>query len=142
MSNIIIDSGSKEDSDYIDNAIVEFNSQKAPFTQANAFEKINFVVKTQANEVVGGINSVMYCWGILHIDILWVSDSYRLKGIGTKLMEKVEQTAKQKGASLIHLDTFDWQAKEFYLKHGYEVFGILDDCPPRHKRFYMKKVLR
>ena len=42
---------------------------------------------------------------------------------------------------LIHLDTFDFQAKDFYLKHGYEVFGVLDDCPKGHKRYYMKKVL-
>jgi hypothetical protein len=46
-----------------------------------------------------------------------------------------------KKSFLSHLDTFDWQTKEFYLKHGYEVFGVLDDCPPGHKRYYMKKVL-
>lgn len=44
-----------------------------------------------------------------------------------------------KGCNLVHLDTFDFQAKDFYLKHGYEVFGVLDDCPMEHKRYYMKK---
>ena len=58
-----------------------------------------------------------------------------------ELIKKVEEIAKQKGCGLIHLDSFDWQAKDFYLKHGYEVFGILDDCPPGHKRYYMKKIL-
>ena len=41
-----------------------------------------------------------------------------------------EEEAKAMGATLVHLDTFDWQAKDFYLKHGYEIFGVLDDCPP------------
>lgn len=41
---------------------------------------------------------------------------------------------------LIHLDTFDFQAKDFYMKHEYEIFGILDDCPIEHKRYYMKKL--
>ena len=50
-------------------------------------------------------------------------------------------SVKKLGATLAHLDTFDFQAKDFYLKHGYEVFGILDDCPKGHKRYYMKKVL-
>jgi hypothetical protein len=61
--------------------------------------------------------------------------------LGTILLNKVEEKAKQLGATLSHLDTFDFQAKDFYLKHGYEVFGVLDDCPKDHKRYYMKKVL-
>jgi hypothetical protein len=40
-----------------------------------------------------------------------------------------------------HLDTFDFQAEAFYLKGGYEMFGILDDCPPGHKRFFLRKTL-
>ena len=47
----------------------------------------------------------------------------------------------QKGAKLIHLDTFDFQAKEFYEKQGYIVFGILENCPEKHYRYYLKKVL-
>ena len=31
----------------------------------------------------------------------------------------------QKGAKLIHLDTFDFQAKEFYEKQGYIVFWYI-----------------
>ncbi len=42
---------------------------------------------------------------------------------------------------LIHLDTFDFQAKDFYLKHGYDIFGILDECPQKHKRYFMKKFI-
>ena len=42
---------------------------------------------------------------------------------------------------LIHLDTFDFQAKEFYKKQGYVVFGKLDDCPENHCRYFMKKLL-
>ncbi|PPE03578.1 hypothetical protein HCUR_00960 [Holospora curviuscula] len=26
--------------------------------------------------------------------------------------------------------TFDFQVKDFYLKQGYEIFGVLEDCPP------------
>ncbi|WP_423236642.1 hypothetical protein [Clostridium chromiireducens] len=33
------------------------------------------------------------------------------------------------------------QAKDFYLKNGYEVFGELDNVPLGHKRYYMKKIL-
>jgi hypothetical protein len=40
----------------------------------------------------------------------------------------------------LHLDTFDFQAKDFYVKHGYEVFGVLEDCPEGHVRYFMKKI--
>jgi hypothetical protein len=33
------------------------------------------------------------------------------------------------------------QDKDFYLRHGYEIFGVLDNCPPGHQRYYMKKLL-
>jgi hypothetical protein len=50
--------------------------------------------------------------------------------------------AKLIGATLAHnTDTFDFQAKDFYLKQGYEIFGVLKDCPSGHKRYYMKKIL-
>lgn len=42
---------------------------------------------------------------------------------------------------LLYLDTFDFQARPFYERHGYEVFGTLDDYPPGHSRFFLRKDL-
>jgi hypothetical protein len=53
----------------------------------------------------------------------------------------MEQEAKSMNIGLTHLDTFDFQAKDFYIKHGYEIFGVLDDCSKYHKRYFMKKIL-
>jgi GNAT superfamily N-acetyltransferase len=83
----------------------------------------------------------MYCWGILYIDVLFVEESHRGQQLGSLLLSKVEAEAKSMGASLSHLDTFDWQAKDFYLKQRYEVFGVFEGCPKGHKRYYMKKTL-
>lgn len=74
-------------------------------------------------------------------DILWVSEEYRKSGLGTKLLREIEKIAVEENCNLIHLDTFDFQAKDFYLKHGYEVFGVLEDCPENHCRYYLKKKL-
>ena len=58
-------------------------------------------------------------------------------------MNKVEHEAKVWGVGLAQTDTFDFQAKDFYLKQGYEIFGVVDSSPrPGHKRYYMKKVLK
>ena len=53
----------------------------------------------------------------------------------------MEQAAKERGCTYAHLDTFSFQARPFYEALGYEVFGILDDYPPGHHKFFMKKAL-
>ncbi len=78
---------------------------------------------------------------MLYIDVLYVDEAYRGKRPGSQLLQKVEAQAKQFGSKLSHLDTFDFQAKDFYLKQGYEVFGTLANCPQGHNRFYFKKEL-
>lgn len=77
--------------------------------------------------------------GIVYINVLWVKEEYRKDGLGTKLLKEIEKIAKEKDCHLIHLDTFDFQAKDFYIRHGYEIFGVLDQCPENHKRYFMKK---
>jgi hypothetical protein len=60
---------------------------------------------------------------------------------GTLLGGMIESVARSKGSTLAHLDTFDFQAKQFYVNLGYEVFGALENCPPGHARYYLKKAL-
>lgn len=143
MSNALVFSRStEEEKDYVDKSIVKYNAQKAPFSQIVAFDEINYVTKNEKNEIIAGINSMLYCWGILFVDVLWVNETYRFKGLGKQLLQRVQESAEQKGCSLMHLDTFDFQAKDFYLKQGFEIFGTLENCPPGHTRFYMKKDLK
>lgn len=139
MRNYVIEKSTREEYEVIDNGIVEYNLSKVPFTQEPSFISINRVIKGSDGNMVAGINSMLYCWNCLYIDVLWVKEEFRKEGYGSVLLNEVEKIAKEKGCKLIHLDTFDFQAKDFYIKHGYEVFGVLDDCPIEHKRYYMKK---
>lgn len=124
----------------IDQKLFEFNKLCVPATQKPEVINLNFTIKND-HEVIAGLCADVYIWQILYLSVFFVEENYRHQGLGTILLNKVEEKAKQLGATLSHLDTFDFQAKDFYLKHGYEVFGILDDCPKGHKRYYMKKVL-
>ncbi len=129
-----------EESNYIDDAIASFNAQQVPFTQKETPIFKRYVIKKE-NNIIAGINAIIYHWGILYIDVLFVADNERGNQLGSYLLKKVEEEAKNLGATLSHLDTFDFQAKDFYLKHGYKTFGTLDNCPPGHQRFYLKKTL-
>ena len=139
MKDYIIEKSKKEECDLVDKGIVEYNLSKVPFTQEKSFIPLNRVIKDKDGNVLAGINSFLYCWNCLYVDVLWVEDKFRKEGYGSILLNEVEKIAKEKGCKLIHLDTFDFQAKDFYIKHGYEVFGILDECPENHKRYFMKK---
>lgn len=140
MSRDIATSNETE-AQFVHDNIVAFNRSQVPFTQDNDFVSLNFHFKNENGLVIAGINSLMYGWGMLYVDVLFVEENHRGQKLGSLLLNKVETEAKLMGASLSHLDTFDWQAKDFYLKQGYEVFGILEDCPKGHKRYFMKKSL-
>ncbi|MEG2288419.1 MAG: GNAT family N-acetyltransferase [Clostridium sp.] len=139
MENFIINESTREEVGLVENEIDKYNSSRVPFTQEPSFSPINKVIKESNGDIVAGINSVLYCWNCLYIDVLWVKEEFRKKGYGLTLLNEVEKEAKQRGCKLIHLVTFDFQAKDFYLKYGYEVFGVLDDCPLGHKQYSMKK---
>lgn len=138
--NLPITIGTPEEREYIDDQIDKYNTQQVPFAQSPQCIHIDYVIKDKEH-IVGGITAILYGWKCLYINVLWIDENYRYKGLGRNLLQKVENEAKKLGSHLSHLDTFDFQAKDFYIKNGYEVFGELKDCPPGHSRYYLKKKL-
>lgn len=124
----------------IDKKLDAFNKNCVPPTQKPEIIKNNYIIK-ENNKIIGGICAEIYVWKILYISLLFIDEAYRNKDLATFLLKRVEDDAKAFGVSLIHLDTFDFQAKDFYLKYGYEIFGTLENCPEGHRRFYLKKSL-
>ena len=101
---------------------------------------LNFVERDGEGKVIGGILGGTY-WGWMYVDILWVHEDYRGKGIGSRLLLQAERSAKARGCHHVHLDTMSWQAPEFYRKHGYSVVGILPDIPQGNQKYLLQKKL-
>ena len=72
---------------------------------------------------------------------MWIKEEFRGRGFGHQLLTLAEQEARQRGAEYAYLDTFSFQAPGFYKKHGYEVFGELNNFPPGHRRYFLSKQL-
>ena len=140
--NMNIEPMTAADAAIVTEGLVRYNLSQVPKTQDELFENISRKVVSEDGEVIAGCIAEMYYWNVIYVDILWVDERYRRGGIGTQLLQSVEAAAREKGCNLIHLDTFDFQAKDFYEKQGYEIFGVLEDCPPGHCRYYLKKNLR
>ena len=121
----------------IGRGIHDYNEQQAGDTR---FQRICFVVTGPEQAIAGGVIAAMY-WNWLYIDLLWVKEELRGCGYGHRLLEMAEEEGRKRGAENAYLDTFSFQAPEFYKRHGYQVFGQLDDFPADHKRFFFMKHL-
>jgi GNAT superfamily N-acetyltransferase len=106
----------------------------------NHFQRLCFVLQSPAQEIAGGVLGEVY-WDWLHVDLLWVRDELRGRGYGHRLLTRVEDEARRRGAKNAYLDTFSFQAPDFYKQHGYQVFGELQDFPPGHQRYFLTKRL-
>jgi GNAT superfamily N-acetyltransferase len=103
-------------------------------------KRICFGVQAADESFAGGILGEIF-WNWLHIDLLWVKEELRGQGYGHQLLTHMEEEARKLGAKNVFLDTFSFQAPEFYKKHGYRVFGELRDFPLGHQRFFLTKQL-
>ena len=121
----------------IGRGVSSYNIQQAG---DNKFQRLCFVRQAPDQEVVGGVLGEIY-WGWFYIDLLWVKDELRGRGYGHRLMTHAEQEAQQHGAKNAYLDTFSFQALDFYKQHGYQVFGELQDFPTGHQRYFLRKQL-
>ena len=91
--------------------------------------------------IIAGCTGYIYSWGAMYIDDMWVEEKYRRQGLGSKVFQAVEQVAEEKGCHLIFLGTWDFQAKPYYIKHGYSVFSTLHECPAGHEDYGLYKRL-
>lgn len=140
-NNYTVSGCNGSDKAFLVDKLVDYNLSQVPATQEENFIDLSRKVLSEDGKILAGIIVRMYCWRCIYIDTFCIDESMRGEGLGTLLLEEVERVAKENGSHLIHLDTFDFQAKDFYLAHGYSVFGELEDCPKGHTRYFMSKVL-
>jgi GNAT superfamily N-acetyltransferase len=103
-------------------------------------QPVRIVVRDGDGRIVGGLLGHTR-WSWLYVGTLWVEDSVRGQGWGTKLMNAAEELARSRGCTHVSLDTFEYQARPFYEKLGYKLFGTLEDYPPGYRQFYLTKKL-
>jgi len=102
------------------------------------YQPVAVLLKDDAGATVGGLTGrAIYDW--LFIELLHIPESFRGQGVGTKLMTEAEDFARQRGLAGIWLDTYDFQARGFYEKLGFTVFGTLDGHPRGGARYFLQK---
>ncbi|KRF13457.1 GNAT family N-acetyltransferase [Paenibacillus sp. Soil787] len=133
--------GSKEESEYVRRRLIEYNQEHVPDDLKNNYEEINLTIKDNEGKIIGGILSV-HCWNWIEVDILWIDKELRGSGFGTQLLTRIEDIAKEKKCTFIKLNTFSFQAPEFYMKNGYKEIAVFEDAPLGSKHYYFRKDIR
>jgi GNAT superfamily N-acetyltransferase len=117
--------------------LVEYNASKAG---PSNHRPIAVLLADSSHAVVGGLwGHTAHEW--LFTQLLLVPLSLRGRGVGREIMRLAEHEASARGCRGAWLDTFEFQARGFYERLGYECFGELCNYPTGYSRYFMKKIL-
>ena len=97
-------------------------------------------LRGEDDRLVGGA----YGWtfgGACYVRFLFVPAGLRGQGYGTSLMRAVEQEAVRRGCRQIVLETYSFQAPDFYRRLGFSAVSAVPDFPSGHQRLTMRKSL-
>ncbi|HVJ52007.1 MAG TPA: GNAT family N-acetyltransferase [Aliidongia sp.] len=132
---VILEQPGPEDREAILAPLVRYNQQKAPAVRA---EPLVISVRGADGQAMGGLwGRTGYDW--LFIELLVVPEALRGQKVGTTIMRQAEAIARERGCIGAWLDTFEFQARGFYEKLGYRVFGEIGDYPRGSARYFLQK---
>jgi ribosomal protein S18 acetylase RimI-like enzyme len=134
---MVIEEPSGEDIAFLAERIYEHNMTQTGLRDGRLF---GIFVRGEAGSIVAGLDG--WTWGgCLYVDHLWVHEGLRGQGHGSRLLEAAERDAAARGCRYVLLSTYSFQAPDYYRRHGYEVCAVVEDYPPGHAQYYMRKSL-
>jgi GNAT superfamily N-acetyltransferase len=117
--------------------LLDFNEARVGDAVGTAFA---LTVIDAEGEICGGLFA-RNNWGAFYVALLIVPEAARGQGLGRELMARAEAQAREEGCRMMWLDTFEFQARGFYEKLGFTLFGQIDGPPPAFPRYFLQKPL-
>lgn len=133
----LIQNPSKDKIEYISNSLFEFNCNKVGL---NDLSDIFIQLSNDKDQVCGGIVGWSR-WDWAHVENLWIMEEYRGQGLGKDMLKMFENIANNRNCKFIDLDTFNFQAPDFYKKLGYQEVFVIDGIGNNVKKHFLKKML-
>ncbi len=129
------------DEEFIEAKLDEISDSIVPPEEGSEDEELVFKITDREGKTVAGCILEIDSWKIADLDILWVEEAYRKRGMGSALIHAAERAARERDCYLMTLGTFDFQARPLYEKHGYTLCGVIRDWPRGHENYSMTKRL-
>jgi ribosomal protein S18 acetylase RimI-like enzyme len=95
-------------------------------------------LRDELGQVQGGVDGHVM-WRRLFIKTLWISESLRRQGLGTRLMHAAEEEARRRQCLSLWLTALGDRALRFYLRLDYTVFGVLEDYVKDQSLYSLQK---
>lgn len=92
----------------------------------------------EAGDYLGGLLG-RFGHAFVFVELLAVAEAARGRGVGRSLMAGMEADARARGLSGVWLDTFSFQAPDFYRALGYREFGTIPDYMGGASRHFFAK---
>lgn len=119
------------------NLIRAYNQSKR---EPSKSEPLNIYVEdSQGNLIAGMVAETFGNW--LEIEYLYVQEDFRGQGIGSNILNRAEKEARERKCKYSFVNTYQFQAPNFYKKHGYEEVFALKEYPYTGERYYYTKEL-
>jgi ribosomal protein S18 acetylase RimI-like enzyme len=138
MSAIVVRTGDDPELEaFLAQRIYEYNAAATGYRDGESFTA---VYESDSGNVEAG--SCGHTWGgCCYISYLWVSESFRARGVGSELLCAVEGHARKKRCRVVLVSSHSFQAPEFYARRGYEQVARVQDHPIGHANvFYAKRL--
>ena len=133
----ITDDGDERDISEIHEMLKEYN---LTCREASKNVPIGVFLEDASGQKLAGLTGETFGnW--LCIQYLFVSETLRGAGVGSRLLEAAENEAVRRGCKYAFVNTFSFQAPAFYEKHGYREVFTLEEYPYTEKRHYYTKEL-
>jgi GNAT superfamily N-acetyltransferase len=75
---------------------------------------------------------------VTYLDLFYLPERLRGRGIGSRVLQLAEAEATRRGCRAATLVTVNFQAPEFYARHGWEEFGRIPSAPGVERIFFRK----
>jgi GNAT superfamily N-acetyltransferase len=134
---LVTDTATPEELQFLEEQVNEYNFATTGYRDARL---LVILLRGSDGRIYAGLSG--HTWGrASEIRFLWVEESRRRTGIGTRLLRAAEEEARSRGCRKIVLSTHSFQAPGFYLKRGYVVAGESSDIPSGHSHLLLEKRL-
>ena len=127
----------QEDEQVLNDGISDESAMKKNMAPIKPFRVF---IKDSNGTVLGGASGTIF-YGSLYVDMLWLKEELRGKGLGKKLMMEAEKIGRERKCIFVTLNTMDWEALSFYQKLGYEIEFVRDGYTNESKMYMLRKTL-
>ena len=143
MEKLRLRRSARKDSQRIEELVYDYYYQLIPVVDGfkKEAELVCKKIVDKDNKIIAGCGAYIYAWGCMYVDDMWVDKNYRRQELGSHALQAVEKVAEERGCHIIWLGTWDFQARPYYEKHGYQVFTTLHECPKGHTDYNLFKIV-